>query len=101
MNDNDVLRNWKNNPEIVVKKWKRRALEVLMLDRKEQLAHGFFNENKFNDLVCCLIFAKSKKDYVQNYWSIMDALNDVNNIYYNCLIIRNTYLEKKWTALNK
>ena len=90
----DVRRNWEKNPEIVVKKWKLRALQVLFLDSREQLAHGCFDEDNFNDLVCCLIFAKSKKDYVQNYWNLMEELKNVNNKYYNCLIIRNAYKEK-------
>lgn len=62
---------WKNNPEILVKKWKRRALDAL----KEQLADGCFNEDNFDDLVCCLIDAKSKKDYVVRYWIIVEKEN--------------------------
>ena len=53
------------------KKWKRQALKVL----KEQIAHGCFNEDNFNDLVVCLINAKSKKDYVENYWIIVEKEN--------------------------
>ena len=67
-NTGEKRMTWKNNPEIVVKKWKRRALAVL----KEQLADGCFNEDNFSDLVCCLIGAKSKKDYVERYWNYVE-----------------------------
>jgi len=70
-NTGEKRMTWKNNPEIVVKKWKRRALAVL----KEQLADGCFNEDNFSDLVCCLIDAKSKKDYVERYWIIVEKEN--------------------------
>jgi hypothetical protein len=42
---------WENSREIVIKKWKRRALAAL----QEQLADGCFDEDNFNDLVSYLI----------------------------------------------
>ena len=66
----------KNNPEIVIKKWKRRGLVAL----EEQLAHGRLTTVEFNNLVDILIEVQSKKEYVECYWSIVEK----ENLHVNC-----------------
>ena len=59
---------WRNYPEILVKKWKCRAFKAL----EEQLGDGCFNYDHFDELVSFLTSAKSKKEYVENYWNYVE-----------------------------